>query len=59
MGAQSVPNASALPRALSTLRRATALCAEIAEQLRVPLGTVMSRIHRARRRLQDRVAVTA
>ena len=29
--------------------------AEIAEQLRIPVGTVMSRIHRARRRMKDRL----
>jgi RNA polymerase sigma-70 factor (ECF subfamily) len=32
--------------------------AEIAEQLRIPVGTVMSRIHRARQRLKDRLAET-
>ena len=30
--------------------------AEIAEQLRIPVGTVMSRIHRARQRLKARLA---
>ena len=56
---------AALERLPETYRRPFVMCAldglayaEIAEQLRIPVGTVMSRIHRARQRMKARLGET-